>query len=119
MKNKSFKPFETLRDAAKKPLTYGQVIFESYWKKDKNGNIEESQPVTSEFLTGFFWPVEFNIDQYDIRIGALSTGFKLEVNTDLHGVTTERIVFKPVGITGDLAAESWRLFNKNFVSNNT
>ncbi len=119
MKNKSFKPFETLSEAVKKTLTYGQVIFESYWRKDKNGNIEESQPVTSEFLTGFFWPIEYNLDGYDIKIGSLSSGLKLEVSTDSHGVTTERIVFKPVGEAGDLAAEAWRLFNKNFVANNT
>ena len=119
MKNKSFKPFETLSEAIKKPLNYGQVIFESYWRRDSSGNIEESQPVTSEFLTGFFWPVNYNLDQYEIRIGAISTGFKLEVSTDSHGVTTERIVFKPIGESGDITGEAWDQFKLNFVANNT
>lgn len=95
MRTKSTVVFHNLTEASRQPLEWGQVIFESWWKRDKAGNIKESTPTTSEFITMFWSPFIPDVEGIQIKMEGLSTGFEIETITDSSGIVTERVVFKP------------------------
>lgn len=117
MKNKSIIIYKDLYEATRRPLKWGEMVFESYWKRDSAGNIQQSEPTTSEFLSGFWFPAAPSLDGFNVMLENVWTGFKIETLTDSHGVTIERVVFKPMGSPGDINGAFILSFQKNFKAN--
>ena len=96
MKNKSFKIDNIINKAAtgKLRLEWGTLIFESYYKYDKKGNLVESLPRLSEYLAAEFYPFTPRIDGFKIYIGEMFTGFIVEQD-QAQDCFIERITNKP------------------------
>lgn len=96
MKNKSYNsggPWKIANDPNR--LFFGDILAESYWKKDKDGNIKQSEPVTSEILDQWLYPLKYYLDGFKVFLDGYYLGLFIDVFTTPDGVTTERIVFKP------------------------
>lgn len=110
-----------LQLACNMELAYGAIIAESYWRQTKSGTIEESQPVTSEILNGFFYPYRPTVKGVRVMINKLFTGFVIEEVIDAHNVHTERIVNKPsLDINDDpefVRAQLNANFNEHYTAN--
>ena len=97
MKNKSLIFYKDMDQLVKDPPKYGQLLFESYWKRDSSGAIIESQPTTSEYLDSFFWPFAYQINGLQITLNGAESGFYIEQVEGLRGEHIERVIFKPSG----------------------
>lgn len=95
MRSKSIIFYDDMDQLVKNPPKYGQLLFESYWRRDNAGNIQESTPTTSEYLDGFFWPFQYQIDDLQITLNGAESGFMIEETTAAGNVHVERVVWRP------------------------
>ena len=103
----------------KKPLDWGEVIAESYWKRTTAGELQESEPRTDEILNKLFWPFVPRLDGCAVYLEDVNTGLEIEQTTAAGGVHVERIVFKPRRIVTvpELEAAMSENFKKHYASN--
>lgn len=102
MKSKSYNsggPWKIANDPNR--LFDGDILVESYWKKDKEGNIKQSEPTTSQILDEWMYPLKYYVDEGKVCLDGYYLGCRVEVITTPEGVVTERIVFKPDETTPD------------------
>ena len=103
----------------KKPLNWGEVIAESYWRLDKNGGVIQSEPATDEILNKLFYPFITRLDGCAVYLEDVNTGLEIEQTTAAGGVHVERIVFKPRQIVtlAELEAAAAENFKKHYGAN--
>ena len=103
----------------KKPLEWGKVIAESYWRLDKEGKIVQSEPATDEILNKLFWPFVPRLDGCAVYLEDVNTGLEIEQTTAAGDVHVERIVFKPRRIVtpAELEAAMHANFKKHYGAN--
>ncbi len=102
MKNKSFQ-FKNAMNAlatGKPSIPWGGVLFESYFKYDKKGNLIESTPRLDEWLNGLFYPFQPRLNGFKIYIEEIFTGLIVEQEQKAD-YFIERVTRKP-----DLTVES-------------
>jgi len=103
----------------KKPLEWGEVIAESYWRLDKEGKIVQSEPATDEILNKLFYPFVTRLDGCAVYLEDVNTGLEIEQTTESGGVHVERIVFKPRRIVtvAELESAMHANFKKHYGAN--
>ena len=103
----------------KKPLNWGEVIAESYWRRTAAGELQESEPRTDEILNKLFWPFVPRLDGCAVYLEDVNTGLEIEQTTAAGGVHVERIVFKPRRIVTvpELEAAAAANFKKHYGAN--
>lgn len=98
MKSKSIVNFSDYWNRPR-PWQFGEIIAESYWKKDKSGYIQESTPTTSEILDQMFFPFYIHFEhETEIFLEDFPTGLQVETLKGPNNTNIERIVFKPCRI---------------------
>ena len=118
MKNKSVINRDSIF-GQKKPLEWGEVIAESYWRLDKDGGVVQSEPATDEILNKLFYPFTTRLDGCTVYLEDVNTGLEVEQTTAAGGVNVERIVFKPRQIVtlAELEAAAAANFKKHYAGN--
>ena len=103
----------------KKPLNWGEVIAESYWRYTTSGELQESEPRTDEILNRLFYPFMPRLDGCAVYLEDVNTGLEIEQTTAAGGVHVERIVFKPRRIVtvAELEAAMHANFKKHYGAN--
>lgn len=95
MKSKSFVKCTDYLDAAHGLIQFGEVIFESYWQRKKDGSIIESYPLLSEQIDQMFYPYRALIGKdHFIYIEDWNTAFKVE-SAVVNNINIERIIYSP------------------------